>query len=56
MVVPDEIKKWNACVKQAKESQARKKGKSISGFGFIDKQVVKDARKCYCAMAFLTTK
>ena len=54
--VPDEIKKWNECVMQAKKSQAEKKGKSVTKFGFIDKQVVKDARRCYCAMAFLKTK
>ena len=51
MPVPDEIKKWNTCVKQAKE-----KHKVTSKFGFVDKKVVKDARRCYCAMAFLPTK
>jgi hypothetical protein len=51
MVVPDEIKKWNICIQQAKE-----KHKITTKFGFVDKRVVKDARRCYCAMAFLPTK
>jgi hypothetical protein len=51
MAVPDEIRKWNMCVQQAKE-----KHKITTKFGFVDKRVVKDARRCYCAMAFLTAK
>jgi len=51
ITVPDEIKKWNICVQQSKN-----KHKKTIKFGFIDDKVVKDARRCYCAMAFLPTK
>jgi hypothetical protein len=51
MVVPDEIKKWIVCVQQAKD-----KHKISSKYGFINNTVIKDARRCYCAMAFLPTK
>jgi len=51
MVVPDEIKKWNLCVQQAKA-----KHHISTKFGFVDRRVIKDARKCYCAMSFIKTK
>ena len=51
MAVPDEIKKWNQCVKQAKA-----KYHISTKFGFVDQRVVKAARKCYCAMSFIQTK
>ena len=55
MPIPDEVKKWNLCVKQAKEKEYFGK-RNPPRFGFIDKKVVKSARRCYCAMAFLTAK
>lgn len=48
MVLPETIKKWNTCVKQAKKKHA-----VHTTWGYVSGAVLKDAQKCYCAMSFL---
>ena len=42
----DSLKPWVKCVQQAKVAN----GKSKDSYGFVQGQVLKDARRCYCAL------
>jgi hypothetical protein len=51
-MIPESIKEWNVCVQQAKKFNPNSK----SSYGFVSGKVLKDARRCYCAMSFLKKK
>ena len=42
----ESLKPWTKCVQQAKAAN----GKSKDSYGFVQGKVLKDARRCYCAL------
>lgn len=46
--VPQAIVDWEKCVKLAK----KKLGVPVDKYGFIEKKVLLEAQRCYCAMGY----